>query len=138
MKKLLIICCVFYFLSASLVHAAPKTYVKCPRVSDIVETTAQDKQGLLNALRTIVPQIYTDEKYSEWQVTLAEPMPKLTGFDKGYYGMAKNFCGKEVANHTWLVKLLFPKLLPSASVSQGQIYLVKDKEKGWSVWFRYH
>ncbi|MEE3952767.1 hypothetical protein [Peribacillus frigoritolerans] len=51
--------------------------------------------------------------------------------------MAKTFCGKEIAEKSWLVRLDFPKA-PGANLAQGQIFLAKSKEKGWFVWFRYH
>jgi hypothetical protein len=143
MKKIMIVSCLFFILSASLVSAEPPQGTTCPKVSQLADTSLQDKEELLKTLNTLIPQVYGgdkySEKYSEWQVTLAEPMPQLTGFDKdAYYGIAKNFCGEEVAKRSWLVKLHFPLWLPSVSGSQGQIYLTKDKEKGWSVWFRYH
>jgi hypothetical protein len=76
------------------------------------------------------------EKYSEWEVALA-PFTKVSGFDKHYYEMAKNLCGEEIAKHSWLVKLHFPKWEPLASPANGIIYVAKNKEKGWFVWYRY-
>jgi hypothetical protein len=50
--------------------------------------------------------------------------------------MAKNFCGKEIADRSWLVRVYFPKWEgKSASNLEGQIFLAKSKEKGWFVWF---
>lgn len=50
--------------------------------------------------------------------------------EESYYGMAKYFCGKEIADKSWLVRLDFPKA-SGASVGQGQIFLAKSKEEGW-------
>ena len=42
--------------------------------------------------------------------------------------MAKTFCGKEIAEKSWLVRLDFPKA-PGADLAQGQIFLAKVKKK---------
>jgi hypothetical protein len=42
-------------------------------------------------------------------------------------------CGREVGNHTVVVQLLFPKMLPSASLSQGVVD-VSHFDKGYRVW----
>ena len=77
--------------------------------------------------------------YTEWNVVTAKPFPKTVGNEEeeDYFGMAKTFCGKEIAEKSWLVRLDFPKA-PGANLAQGQIFLAKSKEKGWFVWFQYH
>jgi hypothetical protein len=128
-------------------HAQPE--VKCPNINELAVTSINDKQELINALNTIVPQIYEatefgqthKEYYSKWEIITALPFPKTVGRkrDENYYGMAKNFCGKEVADRSWLVRLYFPKFEgESASALEGQLFIAKSKEKSWIVWFRYH
>ena len=34
-------------------------------------------------------------------------------------------------------KLSFPKMLPSANLSAGQLFLSRFQD-GWKVWFQYH
>lgn len=61
--------------------------------------------------------------YSEWEVVTAAPFPMAAGKkeEESYYGMAKYFCGKEIADKLWLVRLDFPKA-PGASLGQGQVF----------------
>ncbi|MRG85901.1 hypothetical protein [Salinibacillus xinjiangensis] len=122
-----------------------KSDVDCPNVEHLEKTTVKDKDELVEALEKIVPSTYGKgdygNYYSEWEVITAAPFPNIVGNkkDEAYYGMAKNFCGEEVANQSWLVRLHFPRWEgKSASASEGQIFLAKSQEDGWFVWFRYH
>mgnify|MGYP007046088070 CR=1 FL=1 len=128
------------FSFTTKVYAQPE---KCPVLSNLEEVTIKDKQEVVKALKTIIPQTYevgeSSDNYSEWNIVSAVPFPMTVGNKKeeDYYGMAKYFCGKEIADKSWLVRLDFPKI-QGASASQGQLFLAKNKEKGWFVWFRYH
>jgi len=51
--------------------------------------------------------------------------------------IALNMCGSVVGGRTWIVELHFPKLEPSASLSQGQAFVSRFRS-GWRVWYRYH
>ncbi|QOY34670.1 hypothetical protein AWH56_018350 [Anaerobacillus isosaccharinicus] len=143
MKKLLILIFIFLFFSIPIsVYAQPE---KCPDVSDLEDVTVEGRAEFLKALETLIPLTYEKgelaEFYSDWKVITALPFPKTVGREKdeGYYGMAKNFCGKEVADKSWLARIYFPKWEGiSASSLEGQIFVAKSKEKGWYVWFRYH
>lgn len=124
------------------VHAQPET---CPNVNELEKVTIDDKDDFLKALETIIPETYEKgdmaDKYSEWRIRTALPFPKTVGIetDEIYYEMAKNFCGNEVADKSWLARVYFPKWEGiSVSASEGQIFVAKSKEKGWFVWFRYH
>jgi hypothetical protein len=46
-------------------------------------------------------------------------------------------CGPVVGSRTWVVEMRFPKLEPSASLSQGQAFVSRFRS-GWRVWYRYH
>ncbi|MGP4040948.1 hypothetical protein ACTWP4_13775 [Gracilibacillus sp. D59] len=144
MKKTgVLISLLIFILVPSQIYAQPD--VECPNLKKLENTTIKDKDDLLKALKEIVPDIYqkgeNGELYSEWEVRTALPFPKTVGkeIDEAYYGMAKNFCGKEIADKSWLVRLYFPKWEGiSASALEGQIFLAKSKDDEWFVWFRYH
>ncbi|MGE7837246.1 hypothetical protein [Viridibacillus arvi] len=123
-------------------YAQPKN---CPVLSELEKTSLKDKKEVIEALNTLIPKTYgtglddLPDLYTKWNVVTAKPFPKTVGnkIEEGYFGMAKTFCGKEIAEKSWLVRLDFPKA-PGADLAQGQIFLAKSKEKGWFVWFRYH
>ncbi|MEH7454785.1 hypothetical protein [Gottfriedia acidiceleris] len=123
-------------------YAQPK---KCPVLSDLDKTSMKNQKEVINALGTLIPKTYgtglddLPEIYTKWNVVTAKPFPKTVGVkeEEDYFGMAKYFCGKEIAEKSWLVRLDFPKA-PGANLAQGQIFIAKSKEKGWFVWFRYH
>lgn len=123
-------------------YAQPKN---CPVLSELEKTSLKDKKEVIEALNTLISKTYgtglddLPDLYTKWNVVTAKPFPKTVGnkVEEGYFGMAKTFCGKEIAEKSWLVRLEFPKA-PGADLAQGQIFLAKSKEKGWFVWFRYH
>lgn len=123
-------------------YAQPKN---CPVLSDLEKTSLKDKKEVLEALNSLVPKTYGigiddyPDMYTKWNVVTAKPFPNTVGSkeEANYFGMAKTFCGKEIAEKSWLVRLDFPKA-PGADLSQGQIFLAKSKENGWFVWFQYH
>lgn len=90
-------------------------------------------------LNELVPLAYPDKMYKEWKVSEMVPLYKAEGinYDKVYYKIVEKLCNKEVADHSWLVELEFPNFLPSASASTGIMFVVKDNEKGWYVWYTY-
>ncbi|MGV2448105.1 UNVERIFIED_CONTAM: hypothetical protein FO527_29375 [Bacillus sp. ATCC 13368] len=122
-------------------YAQPK---ECPVLSELEKTSIKDKKEVIKVLNTLIPKTYGKlnefpDIYTMWNVVTATPFPKTVGNknEEDYFGMAKTFCGKEIAEKSWLVRLDFPKA-PGANLAQGQIFLAKSKEKGWFVWFRYH
>lgn len=54
-----------------------------------------------------------------------------------YGGIVKHLCGKLAFRRTVVVELLFPKMLPSASLSQGVVF-VSLFSTGYQVWHVYH
>lgn len=108
--------------------------VQCPGVSTLTPTSPSDEKILRSLLPTIIRQQYPDPLYYEkYEVTSLQQAAEA-----GVYGkMATRFCGEEVAKHTWVVQLFFSKLLPSDSLSQGQLFIAKTK-RDWHPWFRYH
>jgi hypothetical protein len=131
----------FFTLGSSEVNAQPK---ECPVLGELEQISIKDRKEVIEALNTLIPKTYGTgiddfpDIYTKWKVVTAKPFPKTAGNkeEEAYFGMAKNFCGMEIAKKSWLVRLDFPKA-PGA-VAQGQIFLAKSKEKGWFVWFRYH
>jgi hypothetical protein len=129
------------FFGVTISYAQPE---KCPSIHELKETSVKDRDGLLKALQKIVPQTYDGELgefYTDWRLKRLTPFPLTIGnqIDQDYYGMAKNFCGKDIADRSWLARIYFPKWEgKSASNLEGQLFLAKSKEKGWFVWFRYH
>lgn len=108
----------------------------CPNVADLVNPGPHAAKEIRAALPKLIRKTYgNDPRYRVWEVkrmiSLADPE------SSPYSDMAKQQCGEEVAERSWLVELFFPKFLPSSSLSQGQIFVAKTK-KGWMVWYRYH
>jgi hypothetical protein len=140
--SLLLVIISFFTIGLVEVHAQPK---ECPELRVLEETSIKDKEELIDALNTLIPETYgtglddLPDIYAEWNVVTAKPFPKTVGNveEEVYFEMAKNFCGKEIAEKSWLVRLNFPKA-PGANLAQGQLFLGKSKVEGWFIWFRYH
>jgi hypothetical protein len=132
----------FFTFGAFEVHAEPK---QCPVLSELVQTSIKDRKEVIEALNTLIPKTYGTglddfpDMYTRWNIVTVKPFPETVGIkeEEDYFGMAKTFCGKEIAEKSWLVRLDFPKA-PGTNLAQGQIFLAKSEEKGWFVWFRYH
>ncbi|SRR5712692_8423304 len=106
----------------------------CPDVSTVVPTNEADEETLRSVLPKIVPLQYPDpSEYQDYEITSLQMAAASTAYGR----MAAHLCGEEVARSTWIVELHFPHLEPSASMSQGQLFVAKTK-LGWTAWFRYH
>ena len=139
MKKIFLSFIMILFTIPSLTMAYEQIEIKCPNPNKLLQATEDDQEKLMNALHELIPKVYgTSQEYKEWRIEVIKPMRELTGENHDYYEMAKNFCGEEVANLSWFVRLRFPKLLPAQSASLGEIYVVQDKQHNWIVWFQYH
>lgn len=142
MLTMIIIIISILFFSSFQGYAQPK---ECPVLSELEQTTIKDKKEVIEALNTLIPKTYGTgiddfpDIYTKWNIVTAKPFPNTVGNkeEEGYFGMAKTFCGKEIAEKSWLVRLYFTKAA-GANLAQGQIFLAKSKEKGWLVWFQYH
>jgi hypothetical protein len=137
---------VVIFLLVSIIARANHTNAQakeCPDPNALEVVSIEKINEVEKALRILIPIAYEvgefPENYSEWEVISLLPFPKTVGIkeDEDYYDMAKYFCGKEVADQSWLVRLHFPKV-KAASGSQGQIFIAKKAGSGWFVWFKYH
>ena len=142
MKNILTVTFILLFMFPNVIFSESIVSIanpKCPLTENLVKPNLKDKKELISALNKIIPKVYgADSNYKEWRIEKIEPASSLTGFEKNYYGIAVTFCGKEVANYSWFVRLRFPKLLPAQSASLGEIYIVKDRKNGWIPWFQYH
>lgn len=108
---------------------------KCPNSKELGHL-GSDK-GLINALNTIIPEIYKDQNYKDWKVETIANLPK-SPHPEAYYEMAKYYCGEEIANNSWVVEVLFPQYLPAYDASHKQIFVTKNKQGQWFAWFRFH
>lgn len=135
-----IVLLVTFIAGANHTNAQPK---ECPDPQTLERVSIENVDEVEKALRILIPIAYEvgefPELYSEWEIISLKPFPSTVGVkvDEDYYGMAKHFCGNEVADRSWLVRLHFPKV-KAASGSQGQIFIAKKEENGWFVWFKYH
>lgn len=139
MNKILMPLILLLFISPAISLGAKLDGSECPNIKMLQNINENDKDDLVNALREIIPNVYgVSPDYKKWENEIIKPMPSLTGFEENYYKMAINFCGQEVADHSWFVRLRFPRLLPAQSASLGELYIVKDKNNKWLPWFQYH
>lgn len=142
MKVSVLLICLLLFssLGSTRSYAQP---VECPNAKDLLDVPVEEVNQVINSLKVLVPTLYEvgefPEYYSKWELDTIKPFPLTlkNSDERDYYEMAKNFCGKEVADRSWLVRLHFPRV-KAASASQGQIFLAKKKNNGWFVWFKYH
>ena len=73
---------------------------------------------------------------AEWRTyEIRSAYPATKG--EGFAAIALRMCGSVVGKRTWVVEMHFPKLEPSASLSQGQAFVSRFRS-GWRVWYRYH
>jgi hypothetical protein len=108
---------------------------KCPN-SQNLEHVSSNKR-LINALNTIIPEVYKNQNYKGWKVETIAHLPK-SPHPEAYYAMAKHYCGEEIANNSWFVEVLFPQYLPAYDASHRQIFVTKNKQGQWFAWFRFH
>ncbi|KQL34480.1 MULTISPECIES: hypothetical protein [Bacillaceae] len=139
MKKILLTSFMLLFMIPSTTYGESLVNAKCPPTENLQKPNIKDKDELISALNDIIPKIYgTDLNHKEWRIEKIQPAASLTGFEKHYFGIAVTFCGKEVANHSWFVRLIFPRMLPAVSAATGELYIVKDRNDNWIPWFQYH
>lgn len=92
-----------------------------------------DAAKLQALLPEMIPLHYQGPEYEGFEVVKVQ-----TAAEAGVYGeMVENMAGAKVAASTFVVQLHFPRLEPSASMSQGQLFITRTRQ-GWDVWFRYH
>ena len=105
----------------------------CPKEAPL--DPGPDARGAATAAAvTAVPQRYGRPiDTTGFQVARVYPADLASGYGPVAYGL----CGSEVGQRTWVVELSFPKMLPSADLSAGQLFLSRF-QNGWKVWFQYH
>jgi hypothetical protein len=82
-------------------------------LGELEQISIKDRKEVIEALNTLIPKTYGTgiddfpDIYSKWNVVTAKPFPKTAGKkeEEAYFGMAKNFCGMEIAERSWLVRL---------------------------------
>ena len=108
---------------------------KCPDSQKLGR--ADSDEGLINALNTIIPEVYKEDNYKGWKIETIAHLSKSSHLED-YYAMAKNYCGEEIADNSWFVEVLFPQYLPAYDASHRQIFVTKNKQGQWFAWFRFH
>jgi hypothetical protein len=108
---------------------------KCPDLQNLGR--ADSDKGLINAMNTIIPEVYKSDNYNGWKVETIAHLSKSPHLED-YYAMAKNYCGEEIADNSWFVEVLFPQYLPAYDASHRQIFVTKNKQGQWLAWFRFH
>ncbi len=126
----------FSFLPAAAMEKIPTTSERCPKADDLIKPDDKAEKEIRDALPQLIRETYgEDSRYQNVEVkriiSLADPEASP------YSDIAEQQCGRAVAGKSLLVELFFPEFLPSASLSQGQIFVAKTNE-GWRVWYRYH
>lgn len=136
MKKIVISLLTLFILFPYQIGA--QANVECPSVDQLEATSLHNKDELIQALEKIVPSTFGESDYgnhfSEWEVVTAQPLNKEAEKE---YKMSTNYCGQAVADKSWLVTLHFPRWEgKSETATKGQIFLAKNKDDGWFVWYR--
>lgn len=126
----------FSFLPAVSTERIPAASERCPKADDLIKPDNKAEKEIRDALPQLIRNTYgEDSRYQNYEVKRIIPLSDPEA--SPYSGIAEQQCGKEVAEKSLLVELFFPEFLPSASLSQGQIFVAKTNE-GWKVWYRYH
>jgi hypothetical protein len=108
-------------------QASPPTSPDCPKEAPL-EPGPHARDGAIAAVRK---SLRTGPE--EWRAYEIRPATSGQGFSLVAFPM----CGPVVGSRTWVVEIRFPKLEPSASLSQGQAFVSRFRS-GWRVWYRYH
>jgi hypothetical protein len=115
----------------SATHAAPRTETsavvldRCPR--GVLPLPAEAVARAADQARIQAPALY--QGFGPAVVELAW----LAKFKLNVWAAAPFTCNSQVRNRTVVVDLLFPKMLPSASLSEGVVF-VSLFRTGYRVW----
>ena len=126
------------FPYSALAESQPLPYLeaKCPKVSPLVQVDLTQKEEVLFGLKELVPKAYPYKEYNSWKVEEARPLSSPKTF-RPYYNLAKELCGNDVAENSWLIQLNFPKISPGVSASTGIMFIAKNSKNQWLVWYTY-
>ncbi len=89
--------------------------------------------GAVLAAVAAIPLRYANLRTQNFKVGRAYRADSSGGFG----AIAYHLCGSLIGSRTWVVELQFPAEAPSASASQGQLFLSRFSD-GWRAWFQYH
>jgi hypothetical protein len=114
---------------ARFTQASP-TSPDCPKEAPL----EPGRDARARAIAAVRESLRTGPK--EWRTyEIRSAYPATSG--EGFSVVAFPMCGPVVGTRTWVVEIRFPKLEPSASLSQGQAFVSRFRS-GWRVWYRYH
>jgi hypothetical protein len=89
--------------------------------------------GVHESVAANVPSIYANLDTTGYVIARVYPAAPTAGLGAIPFGL----CGTLVGSRTWVAELYFPRELPSADLSQGQLFLSRFAS-GWRPWMRYH
>jgi hypothetical protein len=123
--------------AAARAHVAPPgtaTQARgCPSPSDLRALSATGVQHAAGRALAQAPKLYPDLNTTGAEVMAAD----RSAFAGARGREVSAMCGKKVAARTVVVQMLFPKMLPSASLSQAVVFVGKFAH-GYGVWFVAH
>ncbi|MGC8635082.1 MAG: WD40/YVTN/BNR-like repeat-containing protein [Candidatus Limnocylindrales bacterium] len=116
------------------VNPIASPFGQCPHPAPL----AFDPEARANAVaaaRAAVPTLYKTIDTAGYEVQVAAPAnsPPVAR----YGSIVRTLCGPLTQSGTYVVELRFPAMEPSASLSQGQLF-VGRLGAGWQVWYQYH
>jgi len=111
---------------------APKVSSPCPSQTPLMPGPDAPTSSVSAAVAAVA-QHYSHIDTTGFQVHKAYQADPSNGFGAIAFGL----CGEVIGSRTWVVELSFPKMLPSADLSAGQLFLSRFPD-GWKVWFQYH
>lgn len=114
--------------AAPAVSAIPATPADCPTGADELPPDAVARAA--DAALAAVPKLYDPEDTAGAQVTAST---RATSSPRG--AQVEDTCGAQARERTVEVAFLFPELLPSASLSQGVVFVARfgDDYRVWRV-----
>ena len=117
-------------IEAGRSQASSPSSPECPKEAPL-EPGRRARDRAIAAVRESTRTV--PEEWRTYEIRSAYPATRDERFGIVVFGM----CGAVVGSRTWVVEMSFPKLEPSASLSQGQAFVSRFRS-GWRVWYRYH
>lgn len=118
--------------------ALPRTYhVPCPHAQ---YPGSYAPAHAAAALYRAAPATFRGADERSYRITaLADLKPSASSplVSAIYHGVAARVCGSTVANRSWVISVVFPRLLPSTDLSYGIVFAARTPH-GWRVWYRFH
>jgi hypothetical protein len=99
---------------AGLTPASSQNSANCPKETPLTP----GRRARDSAIAAVRESLRTGPE--EWRTyTMQSAYPASSG--EGFGAIVYNWCGPVVGSRTWVIEMHFPKLEPSASLSQGQL-----------------